>query len=74
MSFAALGLFGVVTFGAALTVLVVTLTALGVATLRVRLLRGAVGLVAVATVMKEIHLNSSIIQKKIAPKDDLVIN
>ena len=43
-------------------------------------LRGALGAVAVdlravAVVgMKEIHLNSSIIQKKIAPKDDLVIN
>jgi len=48
MSFAALGLLGADT----LTVLVVTLTALGVATLRVRLLRGAVGLVAVATVIK----------------------
>ena len=48
MSFAALGLLGVVTLtalGAA------TLTAL-TATLRVRLLRGAVGLVAVATVIK----------------------
>jgi hypothetical protein len=45
MSFAALGLFGVDTLGA------VTLTAF-TATLRVRLLRGAVGLVAVATVIK----------------------
>ena len=48
MSFAALGLLGVVTLtalGAA------TLTAL-TATLRVRLLRGAAGLVAVATVIK----------------------
>ena len=48
MSFAALGLLGADT----LTVLVVTLTALGVATLRALLLRGAVGLVAVATVIK----------------------
>ena len=60
MSFAALGLRGVETLtalGAA------TLTALTV-TLRALLLRGAVGLVAVATVINEIHLNSSIIQKK----------
>ena len=44
MSFAALGLRGVDTFGAA------TLTVF-TATLRVRLLRGAVALVAVATVI-----------------------
>ena len=60
MSFAALGLFGVVTFGAAaLTVLVTTLTALGAATLTALtvtflalLLRGVAGLVAVATVIE----------------------
>jgi len=45
MSFAALGLFGVDTFGAA------TLTVF-TATLRALLLRGACGLVAVATVIK----------------------
>ena len=45
MSFAALGLFGVVTLGAAtLTALTVTFLAL--------LLRGAAGLVAVATVIE----------------------
>ena len=48
MSFAALGLRGADT----LTVLVVTLTALGAATLRALLLRGVAGLVAVATVIK----------------------
>ena len=57
MSFAADGLLTVFTVG------FVTLTALTV-TLRALLLRGAVGLVAVATVINEIHLNSSIIQKK----------
>jgi len=52
MSFAALGLFGVVTFGAAaLTVLVTTLTALGAAAFLALLLRGVTGLVAVATVI-----------------------
>ena len=45
MSFAALGLFGVVTFGAA------TLTALGAAAFLALLLRGVAGLVAVATVI-----------------------
>ena len=52
MSFAALGLFSVGTFGAAaLTVLVTTLTALGAAAFLALLLRGVTGLVAVATVM-----------------------
>jgi len=48
MSFAALGLLGVVT----LTALGAATLTVFTATLRVRLLRGACGLVAVATVIK----------------------
>jgi len=57
-----------------LTVLVTTLTALGAAAFLALLLRGAVGLVAVATVMKEIQLNSSILTIKKHPEGCFVIN